>query len=339
MSAGGRMSLGAAGAGGVKAGRGRWLVDTRLMGLAIVAEVAVVCLAYMAVYVPVLGPKLTREEAGRHWLAATIASLVVVVVAATVVRNALRARRASVAQETLPRDDPQAPARLPRVPQSLRFARVDRRWTRLAAGSSLVALSVSAVAGAPLWLAWLTMLAPWAPIVAVEARHRFALAPVFACFGLLVILQLLHMVEHSTQVGQLLATGGAFARSHGVIGQLDFELVHFVFDTTLWASLGLLAIIYKARNAWLWVAFAAACLHQIEHFYLLWLYIAQHTVYLSGGAAGIMGHYGLIGSPLDRPYLHYTYNLIVIVPMLVAFWDEARYTDRVDRAGRPPANV
>jgi hypothetical protein len=45
-----------------------------------------------------------------------------------------------------------------------------------------------------------------------------------------------------------------------------------------------------------------------------------------------MGHYGLIGSPLDRPYLHYTYNFIVFVPLLIAFWDQARHTDRVRRA-------
>jgi len=42
-----------------------------------------------------------------------------------------------------------------------------------------------------------------------------------------------------------------------------------------------------------------------------------------------MGDEGMIGSPLDRPYLHYTYNLIVFVPMLIAIWDEARHMDRV----------
>ena len=59
-------------------------------------------------------------------------------------------------------------------------------------------------------------------------------------------------------------------------------------------------------------------------------------MYLSGGAAGIMGHYGLIGSPLDRPYLHYTYNFIVIVPMLIAFWDEGRYMDRMQSRSAAP---
>ena len=48
----------------------RLVVDRRLMGIAIVTEVFVVFLAYMVVYVPVLGPKLTRAEIDRFWLAA-----------------------------------------------------------------------------------------------------------------------------------------------------------------------------------------------------------------------------------------------------------------------------
>ena len=77
------------------------------------------------------------------------------------------------------------------------------------------------------------------------------------------------------------------------------------------------------------MAFGAASLHQVEHFYLFWLYHAHNNLYLSGGAAGIMGKNGLIGSPLDRPYLHYTYNFIVVVPMVIAIWDQARHVDRV----------
>jgi hypothetical protein len=60
--------------------------------------------------------------------------------------------------------------------------------------------------------------------------------------------------------------------------------------------------------------------------------IFDNNMYLSCGFNGIMGDEGMIGSPLDRPYLHYTYNLIVFVPMLIAIWDEARHMDRVDPA-------
>lgn len=312
------------------------------MGVVVLTEIVVVFLAYMVINVPVLGPKLTREEAGQHWTHAVLGALFVAVVVFVVVRTALRARAAlgppqpQAANTRSGHVDAAPRSSLPRIPRSLRLERVPAPWARAAAAISIASIPVSVSLEAPLWAAWLAILAPWAPIVALEARQKFAADPVFTCFGLIVVLQVLHMVEHSTQVGQLLASGGSFASSRGVIGQLDFETVHFVTDTILWIYLALLAIRFKARNAWLWVAFAAASLHEVEHLYLFWLYVLEHTVYLSGGAAGIMGNHGLIGSPLDRPYLHFSYNFIVIVPMVIAFWDEARHQDRVGATAADP---
>lgn len=310
----------------------RWIVDRRLMGIAIVTEIVAVALAYMAVYVPVLGPKLTREEVNQHWLAAVVVASVVAVYGVVIARAALSARRLDAARAGVRASALSAreQAELPRIPRSLRIENVPARWLKIAAALSLATLPVTiGFGGGRLWLIWLALLAPWVPVVVRESRHKFTYNAVFASFGLLVILQVLHMVEHTTQVVQLAITGGVLAKSHGVIGQLDFETVHFIADTALWISLGLMAVIFRGRNLWLWVAFVAASLHEIEHLYLFWMYAAEHTVYLSGGAAGIMGHYGLIGSPLDRPYLHYTYNFIVFVPLLIAFWDQARHTDRV----------
>ncbi|HWI08017.1 MAG TPA: hypothetical protein VNT54_10920 [Solirubrobacteraceae bacterium] len=321
------MSTSAADAGHIAPPPRRLVVDRRLMGVAIVTEIVAVALAYMAIYVPVLGPKLTRDEVNRHWVAAVVSAIVVVCFGYYIVRTTLRARRilGPSTEGVRVRSD----ERLPRIPHALRFERVPGRWQRIAAAISLATLPVTIGLGdGRLWLIWLALLAPWAPLVVMEARFKFSVNAVFASFGLMVILQSLHMVEHSTQVVQLAVTGGALADSHGVIGQLDFETVHFFADTALWISLGLLAVILRGRNVWLWVAFVAASLHEIEHLYLFWLYVVEHTVYLSGGAAGIMGQYGLIGSPLDRPYLHYTYNFIVSVPLLLAFWDQARYVDR-----------
>ena len=198
----------------------------------------------------------------------------------------------------------------------------------VAATVSLATIPLSVALDASFPAAWLAFLAPWIPIAATEAKAKYARDALFASFGLLVILQLLHMVEHSVQVGQLVASNGSLTDSHGIFGQLDFELVHFVTDTTLWISLGFMVIIFKGRNVWLVVAFVAASLHQVEHFYLFYLNHADNAFYLAGGVSGIMGHYGLIGSPIDRPYLHYTYNFIVFVPMVIAIWDEARRVDR-----------
>ena len=314
-----------------------WVIDKRLMGVAITTEVVAVALAYMALYVPVLGPKLTREEVSQHWLAAVVSAVIVVVFGVLIVRATLRARRLSDLSASA--SAPAEHANLPRIPRSLRLERVPAVWAKRAAAISLATLPVTIGLGGSLWLIWLALLAPWVPIVVKESRHKLAYDAVFASFGLMVILQVLHMVEHSTQIAQLAITGGTLADSHGVIGQLDFETVHFVADTALWFSLGLMAVIFRGRNAWLWVAFVAASLHEVEHLYLFWMYVFEHTLYLSGGAAGIMGHYGLIGSPLDRPYLHYTYNFIVFVPLVIAFWDQARYMDRVRPAEQPPAST
>ena len=318
-------------------------VDRRLMGVAVAIEVLAVFMAYMVVNVPVGGPQLTDDERPMHWYAALVGALIVAAGVFLVVRTTLRARRLSSvpgdrgASVTLVEGGVSEEAALPPIPRSLRFETVSPAVVRGAGVLSVATIAPSVIFGAPLWLAWLAILAPWLVLVAREATRKYSRDAVFACFGLLVVLQLLHMVEHSTQIGQLLVTQGDLSRSHGAIGQLDFELVHFVTDTALWVSLGYLAIIFKGRNVWLWVAFAAASLHQIEHFYLFYLDKFENTFYLSGGVAGIMGDHGLIGSPLDRPYLHYTYNVIVLVPLLIAFWDEARWMDRKHPQTAPTA--
>ena len=283
-------------------------------------------LAYMVINVPLAGPKLTRQDALVHWPAAAIGAMVVAVGVFLVVTVTLSARRASPSPVLDVAEDVPESQRL-RVPRSLRFERVPGPAVAVAAGVSLATVPLSVAAGAGLQVAWLALLAPWIPPLIIEARYKGSRNAVFTGFGLLVVLQLLHVVEHSVQVGQLLAYDGVLERSHGIFGQLDFELVHFLTDTALWISLGLLVVILRGRNLWLWVAFAAASLHQVEHLYLFWLYHADNNLYLAGGVAGIMGKDGLIGSPLDRPYLHYTYNFIVFLPMAIALWDEARRVD------------
>jgi hypothetical protein len=261
---------------------------------------------------------------------ALIGALVVVAGVLLVVGATLRIRRLSPqAADAVGAEAPDRSGRHTRtaIPRSLTWERVPGRAVAIAAATSLTLLAAAAIAGSPLWVGGLALIVPWAPLVAVEARWKHARYGVFAAFGMLVLLQVLHMGEHSMQVGQLLVSQGDLATSHGVFGQLDFELVHFVTDTTLWITLGLLLVIFQGENRWLWVAFAAASLHQVEHFYLFWMNNFHLPFYTQGGFAGIMGENGMIGSPLDRPYLHFTYNLIIVVPMVIALWDEARRVD------------
>jgi hypothetical protein len=214
------------------------------------------------------------------------------------------------------------------IPEPLRRQRVSRRAVAIAALTSFALVSLAALAGLPLQVGGLALLAPWFPLVFLEATEKYERYGVFALFAMLVLLQIVHVGEHTVQVTQLMATEGDLARSHGVFAQLDFELVHFLSDSGVWLSLGLLVCALGGRNRWLWVAFAAASLHQVEHFYLLWLNTMHESLYAQGGFAGIMGEGGLIGSPLDRPYLHFAYNFLVVTPMAIALWDEAARVER-----------
>ena len=299
-----------------------------MVGLAAFSALAAAFVAYMVVNVPLDAPVLRRAEVTRYWWAAALAATVVGLGVALVVVLTLQARRAAPVPERA--GGAQGEAR-PLVPRSLSIEFVPRWTVMLAAGLSLAGAGAALLADARLWVGGLAFLLPWLPVVALEAKWKYARYGIFAAFALLVLLQVLHMGEHAMQVGQLYVHRGDLAQSHGVFGQLDFELVHFVTDTMLWINLGLLLIIFRGRNTWLWIAFAAASLHQVEHFYLFWIYQIHPSFYAAGGFAGIMGDHGLIGSPLYRPYLHFTYNLIVVVPMAIALWDAAREADE-----RPP---
>jgi hypothetical protein len=302
-------------------------INARFVGLVIVAAAAIALLTYLTVNFPVAAPSLSREEAGRYWLAAALGAIVVLAgVALVVVATARMGHEPARGAEAASNVGTRASAR-PLVPRSLTFERVPSGVVLLAAAVSASLVAAAAMGGDPLWIAGLGFLLPWIPLVAVEASWKYARYGVFAAFALLVLLQVLHMGEHSMQVGQLMFSDGDLATSHGVFGQLDFELVHFVTDTTLWIVLGALLLIFRGENVWLWVAFAAASLHQVEHFYLFYLNNFHGSFYAAGGFAGIMGENGMIGSPLDRPYLHFTYNLIVVVPMVIAVWDQARRMD------------
>jgi hypothetical protein len=313
------------------------IVHGRFAGLMALAAMVAAFLAYLVARVPVTEPTLSRAEAVRHWQAAAVGALIVLAVAVVIAAATLRRRVTSPAQ--ILRRPGAAAQTLPgvgsrgRLPCPLSWERVPGHAVAVAALISAALLSGVAIAGQPLSAAALALFLPWLPLVTVETIWKYERYGVFALFALLVLLQGLHMGEHTIQVTQLLVTQGDLSRSHGAVGQLDFELVHFVTDSGVWLSLGALLFALGGRNRWLWIAFAAASLHQVEHLYLFWMNTFQEPLYARGGFAGIMGDGGLIGSPLDRPYLHFAYNFVVVVPMAVALWDEAGRIERQARAG------
>lgn len=296
--------------------------------LALVAG-ATALLAYAVIEVPVMAAQLPGGEALRHWPVAAVAALTVVLVGALTVAVSRRRPRASISDRA-DRDDVGRPAgRLDDaagvgIPRPLRLERIRGRAAVAAGAASAAVLGIAIARDFPLWGIVLATLTPWAPLFVREGIWKYKHYGFYAIFATIALLQVGHLGEHTVQVLQLLLTGGDLARSHGVFGQLDFETVHFVWDTTIWLVTGMLIYKIGGRSRWLWLSFAAASVHEVEHIYLFWIYLADPGFYLRGGFAGLMGMGGLIGSPLARAYLHFAYNFLVVVPMVLAFWDYGR---------------
>ena len=322
-------------------------VRSRPLGLlALVGSIGAL-LTYLVVDVPVAAPlpghrllwfcsaytpPLASALRQRYWWVALVAVAIVICVDALALAVASRYRRRPAAPALLTAEEPDS-ARAPSgggLPAPLHLEGVPVRVARITAAASAILFIAGALQGYAMWI-WVGMgLLPWVPLVAFEAVRKYEHYGLWAIFGVATLLQVGHMGEHTVQVAQLLIYNGRLAQSHGIFGALDFEWVHFFWDSAIWLCLCLLMAPFSRGNRWLWIAFAAASLHEVEHLYLFYIYNADHAFYVNGGLAGIMGYDGVIGSPLARPYLHFAYNFLVVTPMVLAFWDQTRLVQARD---------
>jgi hypothetical protein len=160
----------------------------------------------------------------------------------------------------------------------------------------------------------------------------------------------------------------------GVFGQFDFEPIHLIWDTLVWlGGLVLLTRFPRNIFLWIAVIFASLHEVEhlfLGYIYLfdsgagsfeiarqLWGTTAEGSIvtanpvgledqpvnfYAAGGLTGIMGKNGLVESlflgqmdlfPL-RPYLHFIYNSMVVLPTVLAFLVQSRkaYDEYLDEA-------
>jgi hypothetical protein len=307
----------------------------RMAGLAALAVAAVGFIAYMSFTAPVKSaarfPRLTRSQITLHWHGAVAGVLLILALDALFILACRRwPDRAPAVQATAaaPADD-----RRFGVPAALGIQSVSG-WALATTGL----ISTGVLAGGlflrlPLWETVLFTLVPWMLVLGIEGLWKYERYGVYAVLFGLAILQVGHMGEHMAQVTQLMMYHGDASRAHGIFGQLDFETVHFVWDGVVWLLSGFLVWRFR-QNRWLWIAWAVASIHQMEHVYLFWLNKVHFDFWARGGMAGIMAHGGIISSPLARPYLHFLYNFFVVVPLLVALWDQTKhvYDRRLARA-------
>lgn len=186
--------------------------------------------------------------------------------------------------------------------------------------ASLISLGLLVIhmIGMDLWKVALLILLAWLPIFVVKTREIYRQYHWLAFFFVLLIAQSVHFTEHIAQMIQIHLLGLSGMQAHGIIGMLDLEWVHFIFDAG-WVPICVytLLFVYRKSNPWLWVLAVIATWHALEHVAIMSVYLRTGIV----GSPGLLAHGGAIagGLPLIRPDLHFLYNLIEEALILIAY--------------------
>ena len=154
---------------------------------------------------------------------------------------------------------------------------------------------------------------------------RLVATPWIALLGLLAVSQTAHFTEHVAQMVQIHVLHLSGANAQGIVGQLNIEWVHFTWNAlVLIALLVLLSVPGFRRNPWLIAVTPLAAWHFVEHSVIIATYIQTGV----SGTPGLLSSGGLLfgGLPMTRPDLHFLYNLVETVPLLVAWLVEVRTT-------------
>jgi len=154
-----------------------------------------------------------------------------------------------------------------------------------------------------------------------EYPERLVATPWLALLGILALSQTAHLFEHVAQMIQIhvLHLSGPAAR--GIVGQLDIEWVHFIWNG--WVLVAVLVLLPRFRtNAWLIGVTLFAGWHFLEHCVMIATYLRTGVA----GSPGLLSSGGLIfgGLPIARPDLHFLYNLVETIPLLAAWTVELR---------------
>ena len=192
--------------------------------------------------------------------------------------------------------------------------------------ASLISFSLLVIhfIGMDLWKVALLILFAWLPIFVVKTREIYRQYRWLAFFFVLLIAQSVYFTEHITQMIQIHLLGLSGMQAHGIIGMLDLEWVHFIFDA-LWVPICvyILLFVYRKSNPWLWILAVIVTWHAFEHVAIMSFYLRTGIV----GSPGLLAHGGIIagGLPLIRPDLHFLYNLIEESLILIAYTYQLKY--------------
>lgn len=146
--------------------------------------------------------------------------------------------------------------------------------------------------------------------------------------ALLLVVQAGHIIEHAVQLTQLYVWGVPKQQAHGVVGALDIEWVHFAWNLMVLGAVVLVAYWFRS-NPWVMIALVLASWHQIEHAYIIWVYLTTGVP----GSPGLLSKGGRIlgGLPIPRPVLHALYNVAEVIPLVIAFILSKRQSEMPDQ--------
>ena len=150
---------------------------------------------------------------------------------------------------------------------------------------------------------------------------RVVATPWLALLGFLAVSQTAHLLEHVAQMVQIHLLHLTGANAQGIVGQLNIEWVHFIWNALVLVTLVVLLPRF-ASNPWLIAVTPLAAWHFVEHSVMIATYIQTGV----SGTAGLLSSGGLLfgGLPVTRPDLHFLYNLVETVPLLAAWAVELR---------------
>jgi hypothetical protein len=174
------------------------------------------------------------------------------------------------------------------------------------------------------WTAWLLgflIIAAWMPLVLATMKKLSLTHRWLAFLYLLLISQTAHMIEHLAQMVELHLLGWAGPKAAGIIGFLNIEWVHLVWNS--WVLLAICLLLVPLRhNKWLWGLFIFAIYHEIEHIYIVSIYVRTGIA----GNPGLLARGGLIGGglPIARPDLHAIYAVLETAMILMIYLQESK---------------
>src|SRR5256712_1771612 len=186
----------------------------------------------------------------------------------------------------------------------------------------LLTAGISAGLVATFWLGWaiwqvaILVILAWLPLfflktVAIHRQYGW-----LAFFFILVVTQGAHFLEHVAQMAQIHLLGLMGLQARVVLGMLDLEWVHFIWNSWVLLCAVLLVFLFR-KNPWLWVLLVISVWHEIEHVYIMSVFLRTGHI----GAPGLLARGGAIGGglPLSRPDLHFFYNLLEELVLIIAY--------------------